>query len=75
MTPNKHKNNLHIVSAQLDAHRSELFTEMRTLAGMTITEALKAILNPIIDGYEESLKETKAKAALQALGVKEEDHD
>ena len=62
-----HPNNQCIVNVQLDKHRAEVFYRMKNATGMTVSEVLKAILNPVIDKFEKQMVESERKQAEQIL--------
>lgn len=62
-------NNRCVVNVQLDPHRAELFYRMKNAAGATVSECLKMILNPILDRFENALKEEEKKQAEKIMGI------
>lgn len=72
----RHPNNQYIVNVQLDKHRAEVFYRMKNATGMTVSEMLKAILNPVIDKFEKQMAESERKQAEQILfGTNEDDEN
>lgn len=67
----KHPNNKNIINVQLTEQQAASFRRMVRASGLNVSDALRAILIPIINRYENEIQAAERDAASKILGEHE----